>query len=184
MPNNNMAEKHQIKMSLAQRLGHEIKVVGLTTLYFALWLGMLILLKKLILSEYQIEFYGLSMALIGALIVAKVVLVMEHIPLGAWLRQQAAWQDVILRTALYGLGVLVVLLLEKAFEARHEYGGFGPALTGVFQHADIPHVWASAIGVTAALLVFNVLSVIRRHLGAGGLLRLLLSPLPEDQARR
>jgi hypothetical protein len=118
--------------------------------------------------------------LVGALIVAKVVLVLENIPLGALTRDRPAAAHVILRTVLYGLGVLVVLLLEKAFEARHEYGGFARAVVQVIHHQDIPHVLAAAIGVTGALLVFNALFVIRRHLGKRGLLRLFLAPLPEQ----
>jgi hypothetical protein len=37
---------------------------------------------------------------------------------------------------LYALGVLVVLLLEKAFEGRRGHGSFGSSLTAVFQHAE------------------------------------------------
>ena len=152
----------------------------LATLYFAVWIGVLVLLKKLILAEYQIEFHGLSMVLIGALILAKVVLILEHVPLGAWMRRQPAFVDVILRTVLYALGVTVVLLLEKAFDGRHEYGGFSRSLMAVFQHADVYHVWANTICVSGALLVYNMLSVVRKHLGEGGLMKLLLSPLPKE----
>lgn len=88
--------------------------------------------------------------------------------------------DVLVRTTLYGLGILVVLLVEQAFESRHEYGGFVPSLLQVVRHEDIPHVLAAAIGVTGALLVFNAMSVIRRHFGKRGLLELFLSPLPEQ----
>jgi hypothetical protein len=120
------------------------------------------------------------MALIGALVLSKVVLVLEHVPLGEWIRRQPAWVDVALRTILYALGVLVVLLLEKGFEGRHEYGGVGPSLAAVFQHADVYHVWANAICLTGALLSYNLLAVVRRHLGGTGLVRLLMSPLPEE----
>ena len=141
-------------------------------------------LKKLILAEYRIEFHGLSMVLIGALVLAKVVLVLEHVPLGTWIRTQPAVFDVILRTALYSLGVLIVLLLEKAFDGRHEYGGFGPALMAVFKHADIFHVWVNTICLSGALLVYNTLSIIRKHLGKGGQMKLLLSPPPEGSRAR
>jgi hypothetical protein len=67
-------------MSLQERLGEEIKAVALTTLYFAVWFGVLIVLKELLLAEYRIEVRGLSLALVGALVVAKVVLLMEHVP--------------------------------------------------------------------------------------------------------
>ena len=117
----------------------------------------------------------------GALVAAKVVLVLEYVTLGAWVRTPPVFVDVILRTVLYAFGVLVVLILEKAFEGRHDYGGFGPSLIQVIQHVDIHHVWVNAIGVTGALLGFNVLSVIRRHLGEGGLMRLFLSSPREDK---
>ena len=87
--------------------------------------------------------------------------------------------DVVLRTALYSAGVVIVLLLEKGFEGRHEYGGFGASLRSLFQHADIDHVWANAICITASLLVYNAFSVVSDKLGEGGLLRLLREPLTE-----
>ena len=96
--------------------------------------------------------------LVGALVVAKVVLVMEHVPLGPWVRKQPAALEVTLRTLLYTVGVLMALLIEKAFEARHEDGGFVPALVQVFQHRDIHHVWANTIAVSCALSGFNALA--------------------------
>jgi len=167
-------------MSLRQKLMDEIRAVALATLYFGTWIGVLVFLKTLALAEYRIAFHGLSLVLVGALVLAKVVLVLEHVSLGAWIRIRPALIDVILRTVLYALGVLVVLLLEKAFEGRHEYGGFGASLMAVFQHAEVHHVWVNTVCLSGALLGYNMLSVVRRHLGEGGLLRLLLSPLPEQ----
>ncbi len=114
------------------------------------------------------------------LILAKVVLVLEHVPLEALTRNRPALVDVVLRTALYASGLLAVLLLEKAFEGRHEHGGFGPSLRAVLQHAEIHHVWANAIGLSGALLAYNALAGIRRQLGERGLLRLFRSPLPRE----
>ena len=163
-------------MGWKQKLKHELEAVVVTTLYFAAWLGVLIVLKKLVLEEYQIEFRGLSMVLIGSLVLAKVVLVLEYVPLGHWTEHRPAIFEVLLRTVLYGLGVLVVLILEKAFEARHEQGGFIPALTRIFQHPEMPHVLANTICITCALLAFNSMSIIREHLGEGNLARLYLAP--------
>jgi hypothetical protein len=167
-------------MSFRQKAGKEMREVAVLTLCFFIWFGVLILLRRLYLAEYEIQFRGLSLALVGALVVAKVVLVLEHVPLGQWVRQHAAAIDVILRTLLYTLGVFVAILLERGFEARHEHGGFGAAVVWVFQHRDFHHVWADALGVGCALLAFNVLAVVRRHLGEGRLHRLFLSPLPGE----
>ena len=168
-------------MSAQKKLMHEIKAVGMAAIYFCCWLAALIVIKELVLAEYQIKFSGLSKALIGALVLSKVVIVLEHIPLGAWIRARPAWVDVIFRTALYGLGVFIVLLLEKAFEGRHEYGGFVPSLSAVFQHADIYHGYTNVIVISGALLGYNALAVVRSYLGEGGLLRLFLTPRTQSR---
>lgn len=167
-------------MDARQKLKNEINAVIALTLYFGCWLGALVLLKYLVLAEYSIAFHGFSIALVGALVLAKVVLVLEYVPLGAWVRARPAWVDVVLRTALYAFGVFVVLLLEKTFEGRHEHGGLGPSLTAVFQQADAIHVWLNTFCLSAALLSYNMLSVVRKCLGKGALLRMLLTPLPQD----
>lgn len=162
-----------------QKLIHELKALTLAMLYFGSWLGVLLLLKKLILAEYQIQFSGLSIAFVGALILSKVVLILEHVPLGRWLQSRPAWIDVLFRTVVYSLGVLVVLLLEKAFEGRHESGGFVPALMSMFRHAEIHHVWVNTIVLSGALLTYNAFGVIKHQLGVGGLGKLFMSPLRE-----
>jgi len=166
-------------MTFVQKLKCELSAVGLAMLYFGCWIAVLLLLKQLILAEYQIAFHEWTLALVGALILSKVVLILEHVPLGAWARTQPAWVDVVLRTALYSLGVAVVLVLEKGFEARHEHGGFGPAVAALFQKADIHHVWANTICLSGALFGYNMLTVVRRCLGVGGLRRMFLKPLPD-----
>jgi len=123
------------------------------------------------------------MVLVGSLILAKVVLVLEHVPLGAWIRNRPAVLEVLFRTALYALGVFLVLILEKALEARHAQGGFIPALARIFQHPEIPHVLANSICVACALLAFNALSIIRRHLGEGNLVRLYFSSGPSNASK-
>lgn len=160
-------------------LKKELKAVGLAMLYFGSWIAALLLLKQLVLAEYSIAFHHISAAFVGALILAKVVLLLEHAPLGSWVRGRPAWVDVLVRTILYSLGVALVLVLEKGFEGRHEHGGFGPAVSAVFRAVDAPHVWANTICLSGALLGYNLLSVVRRQLGTKRLIQLFTSPLPE-----
>ncbi len=170
-------------MSIGTRLKHELAAVVSLTLYFGCWLGALVLLKYLVLAEYHIAFQHLSVALVGALVLAKVVLILEHVSLGAWIEAQPAWVDVVLRTALYSFGVFVVLVLEKAFEGRAEHGGFGASLIVLFQQANATHVWLNTLCLSGALFSYNLLCVVRKHLGKGAILRMLLEPLPKEHAR-
>jgi len=163
------------------RIKTELNSLGLMMLFFAAWLVPLLVIKNLLLEAYQVPMTHLSAAIIGALILSKVVVVLEHVSLGSWMARRSAWLDIMLRTLLYGSGVAIVLLVEKAFEGRDETGGFWRALETVFNHPDINHVWVNTIVVTGALLSYNVLVALRRHLNNQSLLHLLAKPLPEYQ---
>jgi hypothetical protein len=153
--------------------------MGVATLYFAIWIGALVVLKELILAEYDVDYRGLTSALVGALILAKVVLVLEHVPLGSWVRHQPAWVDVASRTVLYTVGVFIVIVLEKSFEGRHEHGGFLASMTAAFNDARLDHALANIICVAGALLSFNVITLISESLGEGGLKRIFVTPRKE-----
>lgn len=168
-------------MSVKEKLVRELKDLGLITLYFALWIGVIMLLKKLLLAQYGIQFSALALALVGTLLLAKVVLIMEHIPMGTWVGRQPAIVPVLLRTLLYALGVLIVLSLERAFEARHKYGSFARALAEVYQHPEYSRVLFNTICLTLALLGYNILSVLRQHFGKKGL-RTLFFKRPESRS--
>jgi hypothetical protein len=74
---------------------------------------------------------------------------------------------------------VVVLVLEKGFEGRHEYGGFVQSISTIWAHEDIHHLWVNVIVITSALLIYNMISVVRSHLGDGELLRIFKIPRPE-----
>jgi hypothetical protein len=167
---------------MLEKLKREIRALLEATAYFFLWIGCLVLVKKLILAEYQVEFHGLSKSVVGALVLSKVVLILERVPLGSHVRRKPAWVAVALRTLLYSLGVAVVLLAEQGISERHEYGGVGAAIKAGLQGADMHHVYANTICLAGALLGFNVLALLRERLGRGELLRLFTTPVPEGGA--
>jgi hypothetical protein len=169
-----------VSMSFTRKLTNELRAFALVTAYFACWLGSMMLVKILILREYRIEYAGITMALVAAFVLAKVVLVMEHVPLGKWVSSQPAWVNVIVRTSIYSLGVFIAIVLEKSFEGRAEHGGFVPSMLAGFEQMNLYRTLANTICVAGAILMFNVLFVFRRHLGRGGMVRLFTSPLAEE----
>jgi hypothetical protein len=164
-------------MTFRDKLRHEVKSVLLATLFFAAWFEGMVALKTLILAGYQVHFSGLMQALVAALVVGKIVLALQHVKLGRWVRRQPAWVDVVLRTLFYELGVFLVLLGEKLFHERHEYDSFSASLVGVFASANANEVWAKVICVGWALFVFNGFAVARQRLGAPALVSLFTAPL-------
>jgi hypothetical protein len=165
-------------MNILKPIIKEINTVTRVAAYFAIVFLMMMTMKKLYLKDYNIEFYGISKALVGALILSKVVILMEFISLGPSVQRQPAIVDIILRTLLYTAGVLLVLILESAFEKRHEAGSFGQAIPYVLSHRDIYHVWATILGSAYALFVYNAFSVLQRFMGKKGVTKLFfITPL-------
>lgn len=155
-----------------QKVFHELKLIARTATYFAIVFLVMMVMKTLYLKDYNIEFTGISQALIGALVMSKVVLLMELINFGPWVQSKPPIVDITIRTVLYSFGVLVVVMLEKAFDDRHQAPGFWNAISYVFNHRDFYHVWAMTIGCSLSIFVYNAFSVVQRLLGKNGLSRL------------
>ena len=81
------------------RIIHKVKLVGLVTLYFMACFALVLTLKKLFLAQYSLEFYGISAAVVGALVVGKVVVLLDHTRLGNRFDQgHALWRGALYKT--------------------------------------------------------------------------------------
>jgi hypothetical protein len=167
-------------MSLKQRLKNEFKSVALATIYFGCWVGAMFIIKNLLLLKYRLATFEWAAAIFGVLLLAKVVLILEHVPLRRIMGTRPAWVDIIARTVLYAVGVVVALALERGLRGWGEHGGFLPALEASLQRNDPEHVWVNTIAIVGSLLGYNVLTVVRRNLGDAALLRMFLTPLPRE----
>ncbi len=167
-------------MKILHKIFEEIIVVSRTAAYFAIVFILLMVIKKLDLEDYHIEFTGLSQAIIGALIMSKVIILMELISFGPSVQRKPPIVDVLIRTILYTLGVAIVVLLEKAFESRHKVEGFWNEIQYVFGNRDIYHVWATTIGAGGSIFVYNAFSIVQRKMGKKGLTKMFFHT-PLDQ---
>ena len=163
------------KKTWKQKILHEMRVVAIATMYFLVCFGFLMIFKRLTLAQYEIDFKGLGLAVFAALLAGKVVIVLEKVPLGVWIRKQPAMIEVLLRTVLYVLGAFVVLMLEQGFHARKEAGGWLAGTLHVMVTKDRNQLLASLIGVFVTMLIFNIFVIVHRSLGTWPLLRLYFS---------
>ena len=163
-------------MNLLSKVKHEAKQIGLVTLYFLFCFGTAVALKKLILAAYQIEFYALSVAVIAALVVAKVVIVLDATHTATRFdARHPVWIAALYKTLIYSLATSVVLAVEKVFHAYRETGSLGPAVLEAWTHRDHNVMLAKVIVIGLAFAVYHVYVGIDRKLGKGTLWRLLVS---------
>lgn len=163
-------------MKTAHWLKRETKSLAVLFLYFLFYFSIFIILKKLILAHYDISFYSSGAAIVGALIAAKAVLVIECSPLSKPFHSAAPFLKVLYDTFVYTSLALLFLYVEKVLELAHKEGTFRPAFLGVGQEGDGYEFCAKVGCAGVAFLSYAVFAAISRHLGPGELLRLFFTP--------
>ncbi|MGH7381190.1 MAG: hypothetical protein ACREKR_03040 [Candidatus Methylomirabilales bacterium] len=162
--------------TLVGQLKHELRQIGLVTLYFFFCFGVVLTLKKLLLADYQIEFYAMSATVVGALVAAKIVVVLDKTRAGTRFdATRPLWLSVLYKTVVYSLAAAAVLSLEKVFHAYREAGQLGQALTEVWMHRDRNVILAKVICVGLAFAGYHLYAGLDRRLGEGTLRRLVMT---------
>jgi hypothetical protein len=151
-------------------LRKEIKDMVVLFLYFAFYFGVFIVFKKLILAHYHISFYGFGAAMVGALIAAKAVLVIESSPLSGPFRASKPYLKVLYDTFVFTALALIFLYLEKSLELLHKEGTFRLAFLTARKEDDFPDFCAVVGWGGLSFLGYSVFAAINRHLGSGKLL--------------
>jgi hypothetical protein len=159
-------------VSLAHTVTHELKQVGWVTLYFLIFFGLVLLLKKLFLAEYRIEVYALSAAVIGALVAAKVVVILDKTRLGTRFdASHAVGVAALYKTLCYAGATFLVLLAEKLFHAYRAAGVFDQAVANVWRHRDWDIILAKVLVIGIAYAGYHLYAGVERRLGVGVLRR-------------
>ena len=162
--------------SLLVRLKQEAQEVGLVMLYFLCCFSVVLLLKKLLLASYDLKVSVLSTAVVAALIVSKVVVILDKthagtrfdvtLPLGV---------AAVYKTLIYSVATFVVLFLERVVHAYRESGGLGEAVLEVWSHRHWNLIMAQVLCIGLAFLGYHLYAGLDRRLGHGTLRRLVRS---------
>src|SRR5262250_1659617 len=110
---------------VAHFLLHEFRQVLPPTIFFFIGFNLILFTKRLILEEYLIQFAGFFIATMSALIVGKVVLVAEKMPLLRRFDHAPLAAPILFKTVVYTLLVFVARLLEAFIHYGIEGGVIG-----------------------------------------------------------
>ncbi len=159
------------------RIKEELKVSLLTAIYLLVWFGIMMLIKVLLLEDYHIDFTRTTVFIAGALGVSHAIDIFGKVPLFRKSTPPAVF-EIVVRIIIVLAGVFILLILEKSFDERHEYGGFINSFKNLANHADIYHIWVNTIAVLGALIFYYMWSIVKKHLGGKSLWDILLAPIP------
>lgn len=122
-------------------------------------------LKKAMLGQYSIEIYAAGTALIGSLILAKVVLIFDNLPVLKKMDSIRNIYRVFLRSLIYLLGFILFTLVEHWIGGLIDGENIGEALQQALHHLVSSDFLMSLVVVFIAFLFFNTFWTIRAKYG-------------------
>ena len=162
-------------MNILKFIIKESKEVFLVSSYFFLCFCVIVLLKKLFLAQHGIEFHGLPLAILGALILGKVVVILDKTSFGNAFKNSALFINVIWRSLIYSIIAFAALYAEQIYHHYHKSGSLNSAIFERFSERDLDNFMATSICIFLSFLVYNIFSEIDRNLGKGQLFKMFFT---------
>src|SRR5215472_11926750 len=153
---------------------HEFRQMLPPTLFFFIGFNLILFTKRLILEDYLIQFTGFFLATVSALVIGKVVLVADMMPLLRRFDGEPLAKPILFKTVVYTLLVFVARLLE-AFV--HYVAGGGAVGGGGFIEEQLGSFsWhrfiATQMWIFVLFLVYVTANEVNQLLGDGELFKI------------
>jgi len=110
---------------ILRTIKHELLEIIPPTIFFFISFCLLIVTQNLISRQYGIPLISFAKAVVGALIVGKVVLIVDHFSFVNKFPHKPLIYNVSWKTFIYVVAALVVRYLERLIEYARQYGGIG-----------------------------------------------------------
>ena len=154
-------------MRFLRWLGHELREALAPTLFFLAVFHTLALTRVLLMQSEGFTPTRVTAATVGALVMAKAVLVAEALPFTHRHAGRPLLLSVTWKTLIYSALGMLFRALEELLPAWIHQGDLGAAWKHLGEHFSWPHFWALQIWFTAAVLLWVTLTEIDRHFGPG-----------------
>jgi hypothetical protein len=169
-----MMETKSAGPSWKQRFLMELTEYWINVAYLTVFFGLFTDYRRLILHQYSIVYLNYGISLIKALVLAKVILVIDALRLGRKLESKPLAYSTPYKSSVFSVGVMLFSLLENAARAILT----GKGLPGV--RADLAakgkyEVAAECLVVFFAFIPFFAFKELERVLGRDKLRRLFFS---------
>src|SRR5579862_8952223 len=103
----------KLNPELKAKAAHEGREFLVLFLYLSFFFCALVLYNTLLLREYHIEYWNSSLALVNALVVAKVILIGDALHVGRRYEDKPLFVSAIVKSLLFGLLVFAFRVLEE-----------------------------------------------------------------------
>jgi len=152
-------------MKLLQTIKNDYLELLPPAIFFFIAFTLILITKRLILSEYGISWTGFGAAVVGALMIGKVVLIVDKLPLvnrfpDRQLIYKASWKCLI-----YFLAALLLQYLERLVHLLKKHESFMEANRSFMTETVWPHFWLIQIWLAVLFFVYCAMRELVRAIG-------------------
>jgi hypothetical protein len=155
------------------------EILAISSVFFVIFV-LFLFMKKSLLDDYDVNFYIISTALVGSLILAKVVLLFDLLPLTKKTEKLLNIYRVFLRSLIYIFGYAVFTFLEHLIKGLIDGESYSQALKSTIHYLFSPASVTTFIGVFIAFLFFNTFWIIRASIGTTALYNMFFKKVTDD----
>ena len=178
MATSTLGARHASRWSkIGSTVAHEFREVIPPTLFFFVGFNLIVLTKRLFLEQYLIQYAGFAIATTGALIVGKVVLVANKMPLLRRFDHAPLAYPILFKTVVYAVLVMVARLIEALVHFLVQGGvlGGGRFIEHVLGEFSWPHFIATQMWIFVLFLLWVTATELSDLLGDGELFRIFFT---------
>jgi len=153
-------------MSWKQIIWEKLKSYWITALYITIFFSIFTDYKRLILAHYQISYGEYGISLIKGLVLAKVIIVAEHLHLGSGFENKSLIIPTMYKSFLFTICVAVLSIIEYMIRGFLRKEGLGN-IPDLFIRCFSYEWFASMLVVFASFIPFFGIRELSRVLGRG-----------------
>lgn len=146
-------------------VAHELREAIPSFLFFLVVLALGRITKVLLLEEYHLTVTGTAVVVVGALILAKAVLVADALPISNLFARRALVHSVAWKSVVYYLITFVFHYLEELIPLVRKYGGVAAAQAHLLEDVSWPHFWVVQLWIVFAVVLYTIGAELIRAIG-------------------
>jgi hypothetical protein len=147
------------------RVKEEIRKILTAAVFFSTGFCLIVLADRLLTRGSGVEIASFARALIGGLIVAKVLLVVDLLPFVHAFPTKPLVHNIIWKSSMYIAGSLVFRYLEPLVKSLFKGMGLAASHFSALGEFMLPRFWAIEIWLAMLLVVFVTMQELSRVVG-------------------
>jgi len=151
--------------SILSRLKHELVEVIPPAVFFFVAFHLIAFTRTLMLEQYGIRTSTFVAVTIGALVVAKVVLIVDLVPFVNRFPEKPLIYNVLWKTGIYLVATLLFRYIEHLIPFVREHGDLALANRHLFDEVVWPHFWFVQIWLLVLFFLYCTMRELIRALG-------------------